>query len=451
MNTKALAVAIAALFFLTLLTAALPADGSDPTDQQLAAPTKYPGGIEVKTANDLLNVNNNLGAKYYQTKNIVFESPPPFNVNGVIGSLTDPFTGTYNGNGYAIIGLDNYLFGSISNAEIIGVHISESGLSGIVQFSKDSTITNCSFSGRAAGAPIAAIAERTEIINCYNSGEVTQGNMAGIVGHAKESKIIGCYNTGKIAGSGPVCAGIVAYMEKSSIINCYNTGKITSVFGSGNAAGGIAGEIVNGNCKIVNCYNTGLISTSGSAGGAIVGRINNGTGTNVTITNCYALEEKIMSLPDKIVGVQHPSILNIDGTSTPERLTGQETGIKSLFDMTTSLSAATAGTSIYYTGKTTTDSGPVNGWDFDNVWTIRADLNDGLPILKFFLTAGTVDPPGGGDEDPDETVSSGFPWMLVNGILFIVFGLIIVAGGSKLPGVFVFVLGWLVTIWSWFK
>jgi hypothetical protein len=65
--------------------------------------------------------------------------------------------------------------------------------------------------------------------------------------------------------------------------------------------------------------------------------------------------------------------------------------------MAPSLADARNGDSIYFTGTTTVNSKPVEGWDFNDIWTIVQGLNNGYPILlssvctvKGTVTDGTV-------------------------------------------------------------
>jgi len=132
------------------------------------------------------------------------------------------------------------------------------------------------------------------IINCINNAVITNGNSAGIVGHAGfmssigTNTISGCRNTGNISN---FCGGITArrYGMASSAVfiisSCENYGNMTG----GTTNGGICSyrtfEGSSNSTTLSNCINYGSIGTQ-TAGG-ITGQIHcfYSTGTN-TITGC---------------------------------------------------------------------------------------------------------------------------------------------------------------------
>ena len=113
-----------------------------------------------------------------------------------------------------------------------------------------------------------------KIQNCYNEGNIvneanTSGQAGGIVAGCGGDIVENCYNTGDITAiNGTWYVGGIASghgNNKTTIINSYNKGKIT---GGEIAAGGILGY--NGEI-IENCYNQGDVS-QGRFNGGIVGR-----------------------------------------------------------------------------------------------------------------------------------------------------------------------------------
>lgn len=202
-----------------------------------------------------------------------------------IGTKTNPFTGTFDGNGKTITGLtctnaSKYyvgLVGYASKATIQNITVKESSLNGyqyigaVCGFIKDGTITGCTNSGSAVsgGYCLGGIAgyagntnkeETRTVQRCFNSGAVTgqYGKFGGIVGQAKYVTVQDCGNTGAVRpadGYDPVYYGgiIGENLDGSTIENCYNT--------DSNTADKIYGSYF---CDYRNCYY--LTNNPGSSG-----------------------------------------------------------------------------------------------------------------------------------------------------------------------------------------
>ena len=149
------------------------------------------------------------------------------------------YSGTFNGNGHTISGLNvtgefaySGLFGYTEGAAIRDLTVAGK----VTSTSTDSSTAVGGIIGRAKGSTIE---------NCGNLCAVTApaGHTGGIVGYAaymddSSGWITGCYNAGKISG-GDYAGGIVGtHYDDMFIYDCYNVGAI-----SGNLAiGGIAGS-----------------------------------------------------------------------------------------------------------------------------------------------------------------------------------------------------------------
>ena len=268
------------------------------------------------------------------------------------------------------------------------------------------------------------------IADCYNTGSVAasssdpnhQSNAGGIAGFAQGQSsaapltltITGSYNTGAVTSSSALydaCSGgIAGYLHSTAssssiftIADCYNAGPVAASTPSSNwsHAGGIAGyAYASSNSQspidMINCYSIGTVAAS-SQGNAYAGGIASYIGSmlNVKITNCYFLEGQITlrgaPYADKICDYAEWAIV-VDGYDyATERPGIQGSGAKSASDMRPSIGDAAAGNSVYFTGTTTVGSAIVNGWDFDNVWTIVAGANDGYPILRALIVSGEFD------------------------------------------------------------
>ncbi len=182
-----------------------------------------------------------------------------------IGSSSSrSFTGTFNGNGFAITGLtvtggsyNRGLFGYTSGATI-----------------KNLVLQGCSVtavSGWCAGAFVGD-AYNTRLEYCYNLGTTvstaTSGTtgIGGLVGYASEVTIVSCFNNGYVNGTrGSAttdCGGIVGKLISGTIQYCQNLGTVSA--GSSTAtyatAGGIFGLAQNG--TISHCVNKGSLSVN---------------------------------------------------------------------------------------------------------------------------------------------------------------------------------------------
>lgn len=201
-------------------------------------------------------------------------------------AAVNPFTGTFNGQGFAIKDLNCSsefsstslaygLFGSISNATIKNLVLGASGAS-----------ITWTFTGTASKytviAPLVAYAKNSALENCTNyynidfTGDNKNGELvmiSGLVGAivqtriGGEAKALGCFNRGFVrtgaitntanGGTGMQTAGICAFMSKAdgcALNYCVNYGDISSPTGR---TGGLVATLMQGNIK--NCENRGTV------------------------------------------------------------------------------------------------------------------------------------------------------------------------------------------------
>ncbi|MDP3831900.1 MAG: GLUG motif-containing protein, partial [Ignavibacteriaceae bacterium] len=148
-----------------------------------------------------------------------------------IGTGSTHFTGSFNGQGFAIDGLyinraTSYigLFGSASAATI-----------------QNLGVTNINFTGT--------------------------GNVGGIAGYTLTSGTISnCYATGTIAADNDHIGGLVGYNWKANISRCYANVAVT-VSGSRNYTGGLVG--INTEATIQDCYSRGAVDGNNYVGGLV--------------------------------------------------------------------------------------------------------------------------------------------------------------------------------------
>ena len=209
-----------------------------------------------------------------------------------IGSESNPYTGTFDGQGHTISGM------TIENAT------GYSGLFGNVtgtvrDFTVDGTITiNTTATDLKVGGAVGCLGTTSTagtVSGVTSKVNITvtsgKGHIGGVVGSMMgdhEPKVENCLYTGNIKYSADAdcVAGVVAYIRSGHILNCANRGTV-SVNGTG-GVGGILGYGNNKEIYIRSCYSTGNVTGSGTGTvGAIVG--NNKNNQFLELTNCCYL------------------------------------------------------------------------------------------------------------------------------------------------------------------
>ena len=310
------------------------------------------------------------------------------------------FRGTFDGQGYSINNLYVLarshrsfagLFGGINNATIknVGVNVSSKGLTAISTYGPASaggligwnygsnvTVVNCyvtgditaistksdsaAYSGAYAGGLIGRSLGEVFVFNCYVTGDVTAAAAPSIFAHAYAGGLVGnvvhvsvenSYTTGVITAttSGTSCAGGLVGQsnysldEKDNVIvkNCYATGAIVATTTFEYAyAGGLVGSSGN-SVTVEKSYTTGNIKATASSGNnTCAGGLIGWKASRVIAESCYSLATQ------KITGV------TINDAGKPLSLKE----IKNLYSF--------------------------DGWDFDNVWAIDSNINNGYPYLR---------------------------------------------------------------------
>lgn len=233
-----------------------------------------------------------------------------------IGSYSKRYTGTFDGNGKAVYGLDSALFGYngegslVKNLTVYGNVSGESNVGGLCNASYGSfegcvNRVNVTATGQRVGGIVGLLGSSTDghISNCANygtistthestweSGDYNYGFIGGIVGMSYVP-VSGCLNAGSVTassnsyGSSNV-GGIVGSLDSAALTHCYNTGTISAA----HYGAGIVGNATGSASAITNCYNVGTISVVGNAtnpqSGAIAGTLAN----SATVSNCYFLK-----------------------------------------------------------------------------------------------------------------------------------------------------------------
>ena len=247
----------------------------------IVAPTKVGDVYQIGSGGELAwfaqEVNAGRGAAYNAvlTKDIDLGDEPWTPIGK---STSYAYKGTFDGQGYTIKGL--YINSSDSNQALFG-YVS----GGTV---RDLIVEGSVTGGNNTAGIVAELAGASLIENCVNRVNVTGGNVvggvAGRISTSTAKTIRYCVNDGTIVGNTQV-GGLVGYMYYPiTLTESYNRGNVRASSSSNYSAGGIVGEMNDGQAKAVNCYTTGVV-TGGSYAKAAVGK----KSSSATITNCYYL------------------------------------------------------------------------------------------------------------------------------------------------------------------
>ena len=192
-------------------------------------------------------------------------STAPTNSWTPIGSGSQPFTGTLDGDGHSVSGI--YINSTADYQGLVGYLGSGGTLQNVGV--KTSYIKG--------GYSVGGLCGRNNgtVTNCYNTGTVTgTGDYAGgLCGYNNSGTVTNCYNTGSVSGNrfvGGLCGD-----NSGNVTNCYNTGSVEG----NDYVGGLCGT---NSSPVTNCYNTGSVTGTERVGG-VCGY------NNRTVTNCYYL------------------------------------------------------------------------------------------------------------------------------------------------------------------
>lgn len=321
---------------------------------------------------------------------------------------TAPFTGHFDGNGYAIAGLSvsaansptyyGGLFGcnegTVENLTVeqgtVDVRAANNAakiyVGGIAGYNKG-TVENCvsaatlyasgtySYAGGIAGYNIGSV------LNCGNSGAVTAqrnaGGIAGrnmgriensvnrgtnnavhaggIVGYQEDGTVLRCLNLG--IASGNCVGGITAGNNNGTVEECYNTASFEAMW----QGGGIAGS---NNGRIRDCFNTGAVTGGWNIGG-IVGEQKEGA-----LFNCYNIGAVRGDFAGGLLGLYTKGTVNgCYYLDTAAQGAGEYSHVGS-----------DAGTSI--PAEELKDPASLGEFDFESVWETEATAAYEYPTLR---------------------------------------------------------------------
>ena len=388
-----------------------------PMTHQKTVPDGYKG---IYTAQDLNNMRDDLSGKYILMNDIDLSSWK--NWEPVGEDSTNRFKGEFDGNGYVIknmaVDARGYagFFGCVGSGEIKNIGVVNSSVNGYGSYNVSA--------GAIAGSVFSQSSESVSISNCYNTGKVnSNGYSGGIVGeiNADHMSISNCYNTGDIKSSNSTsnnsayasAGGIAGYVSPGSyrsisISYCYNIGSIDSVvsYSASTALGAnvnsVAGGVVGAYSYpfsdyplyISDCYNIGNISSSSScfsyspnldyfsahcraASGGIIGS----SYKSSDISNCYNAGEIQAESSTNAIGGPIKLTGGIVGDSSSADTLNNCYYLKNLYPAAGNEEAELTNVKAL-TSDEMKKQASYKGFDFDKIWGIDTNINNGYPYLK---------------------------------------------------------------------
>ena len=190
----------------------------------------------------------------------------------LIGTNTNPFTGTFNGNNKTISGL----YFNDSGKDDVGLF----GCVGTNGTVKDVTLADSYVSGKSYVGGICGANMGGTLQGCHNTGTVSGNSWVGGVCGSNSGTLQESYNTGEVSGTTQNVGGVCGYNFESGILQgCYNNGNVT---GTGNCVGGVCGQN-NSSSTVKRCYNTGEVIGNNPVGSVC------GWNGGATVEKCYYL------------------------------------------------------------------------------------------------------------------------------------------------------------------
>lgn len=224
--------------------------------------------ICIKTPEDLNNIRNDLEGRYMLMNNIDLSGYANWER---IGNSTNPFNGSFEGNGFSISNLKMNI--AAPNTQGYGLFGSMGSTGSIKKVSLDNVsikvVDRVSNVGALVGDSKGIVEEVTssgviEDVTVYTYDYGYGGKMGGIIGkqeggYIQDSHSTVSMNIPKLDWIG----GVVGYFRSGDIINSYSTGQVVG----DDFVGGLVGEIHGVN--IENSYATGHVTGYKQVGGLV--------------------------------------------------------------------------------------------------------------------------------------------------------------------------------------
>jgi hypothetical protein len=275
-----------------ILTNDIVLDIKDPKGWMPLGDDNYAGGF-THGFTGIFNGNGYKISGLWIDRSIADETKKPYDYIGLFGSI-----GAFGSDG-------KYKSGVVKN---LGVEIDESkggikghqyvgGIAGALHYG--STIKNSYAKGKVSanyhdvGGLVGkiyadSIGGSSKIIDSYFEGSVVgleedityvNHRAGGIVGHLEKGELIGVHSKGSVSNNKEFVGGIAGYMTDGNITNSYSTATVTGR----DFVGGIAGYVQEAGARISNCYYEGNVTAKrdsdprgGNNAGGIAGEVEDG-------------------------------------------------------------------------------------------------------------------------------------------------------------------------------
>ena len=216
-----------------------------------------------------------------------------------IGSLKQPFTGSFDGDGHSITGMSITfdsddksigapylgLFGYVKGTADKKAEIKNLTLTGKLNITENYRNSYAYSGGLVGGAEYVSFTDVTvdvAVTAKQGTAPYPWSYVGGFAGTVKNADFLRCVNNGSVTSDGDYVSGFAALSEKTTYTSCMNNGAITAR----TKVGGIGAEVKS--TKSTDCGNTGAISlveygTGKQAIGGLFAEIRYGS----ALTRCY--------------------------------------------------------------------------------------------------------------------------------------------------------------------
>ncbi len=289
-------------------------------------------------------------------------------------------TGNYAGGlvGYSYADIDG-----LRNCYATGAVTGVNNVGGLVGYAT-SRISNSYATGEVVGNEyVGGVVGKGSIEHAHATGNVTgKSKVGGVSGGGRH--VAHAYATGTVRGVDNV-GGLIGYLYENSYTQYDSLLYCTAandVIATGNYVGGLAGYTGGGN--IFYSKSTGTVTTTGNYAGGL-------TGHRGSINNCYSMAT--VQGADYVGGLTgyYASVIDsyfagtVAHSDTAKYVNGLQGGTTSnyhsYFDSDRFPMTHTDGRST----EQMKQRGNYEGWDFENIWGMRAIYNEGYPYLQCFL------------------------------------------------------------------
>ena len=373
---------------------------------------------EIRTADDLNNIRNNLSGKYILMNDIDLSSYENWEP---IGTSETPFTGELDGNGFTISNLtlkketaDNNtfycgLFGNAGGSVIKNAVVSDAEID--VKYIGSNPESKCKI-GTIAGYG-------ADISNCAVTGKMnikgfSSSEIGGIIGGNLFGAVSQCANYADInaeidsTATKLAVGGIIGYSKYTEISECCNFGSVSAIGTDLQSScymrvGGIEGNGSDGG-TVIDCYNRGKISVSTSNKRTYIGGISGQSRNTINVysTGNVIIPEEFNGYSGAISGSIYYSAL----TSTSEK-----SEMKNAFYNNLEIIPAYLGKSIpenyeeepfknivKLTEEEFKKQESFVGFDFETVWAME---ENGYPVLQNQPVLPEIEPEPEPEPTPD--------------------------------------------------